>query len=270
MKIYEIDKEYISYLHSFENKVEKSTAEHYRFSRKYLGIVLTVNNFKYFAPLSSTKTHKDYFPSGEIRPSVVPLIRITKSNKDGSISLLGKIQLNNMIPIFNDNLVKLYDLNKEEDIKYKNMVFNQINFINKNVKLITKNANILYNNKIKNLDIGYVKNTVDFTLLEEKALEYDNYIKENSENEKKKEDVSPKNENAKGEKETFVTENKENEKLEPWSKSDLEKNPWDKSEDNPWDKSNSIDDEDMDNPWAEKLQSDKENENSLDNELELD
>lgn len=47
-------------------------------------------------------------------------------------------------------------------------------------------------------------------------------------------------------------------------------NPWDKTEDNPWDKSNSIDDEDMDNPWAEKLQSDKENENSLDNELELD
>ena len=253
MKIYEIDKEYINYLHSFENKVEKSTAEHYRFSRKYLGIVLTVNNFKYFAPLSSTKTHKDYFPNGEIRPSVVPLIRITKSNKDGSISLLGKIQLNNMIPIFNDNLVKLYDLNKEEDIKYKNMVFNQINFINKNVKLIIKNANILYNNKIKNLDIGYIKNTVDFTLLEEKALEYDKYIKENSEKEKKKEEVS-----------------KEDEKIEPWNKSDLEKNPWDKTEDNPWDKSNSIDDEDMDNPWAEKLQSDKENENSLDNELELD
>ena len=63
---------------------------------------------------------------------------------------------------------------------------------------------------------------------------------------------------------------KENEKIEPWNKSDLEKNPWDKTEDNPWDKSNSIDDEDMDNPWAEKLQSDKENENSLDNELELD
>ena len=63
---------------------------------------------------------------------------------------------------------------------------------------------------------------------------------------------------------------KENEKIEPWSKSDLEKNPWDKSEDNPWDKSNSIDEEDKDNPWAEKLQSDKENENSLDNELELD
>ena len=60
------------------------------------------------------------------------------------------------------------------------------------------------------------------------------------------------------------------EKSEPWSKSDLEKNPWDKTEDNPWDKSNSIDNDDVDNPWAEKLQNDKENENSLDNELELD
>ena len=180
------------------------------------------------------KLTKIIFLPGEIRPSVVPLIRITKSNKDGSISLLGKIQLNNMIPIFNDNLVKLYDLNKEEDIKYKNMVFNQINFINKNVKLITKNANILYNNKIKNLDIGYVKNTVDFTLLEEKALEYDNYIKENSENKKNKKMFPRKMKMQKEKKKLFVTENKENEKIEPWSKSDLEKNPWDKTENNPW------------------------------------
>ena len=70
--------------------------------------------------------------------------------------------------------------------------------------------------------------------------------------------------------ENLLNEFKGLEKIEPWNKSDLEKNPWDKTEDNPWDKSNSIDDEDMDNPWAEKLQSDKENENSLDNELELD
>ena len=172
MKIYEIDKEYINYLHSFDNKVENSTAEHYKFSRKYLGIVLTVENFKYFAPLSSTKSYKDYFPDGKIRPSVVPLIRMTKLNKDGSLSLIGKIQLNNMIPIADDKLISIYDLNNEKDIKYKYMVFNQINFINKNKKLITKNANIIYNNKIKNLDIGYVKNSVDFKLLEEKSLEY--------------------------------------------------------------------------------------------------
>ena len=172
MKIYEIDKEYINYLHSFDSRVEKSTAEHYKFSRKYLGVVLNVNNFKYFAPLSSTKSHKDFFPDGKIRPSVIPLIRITHINKDESISLLGKIQLNNMIPVINDNIIKVYDLNKEKDIKYKNMVLNQIEFINKNEKLITKNANILYNNKIKNLDIGYINNTVNFKLLEEKALEY--------------------------------------------------------------------------------------------------
>ena len=269
MKIYEIDKEYINYLHSFDDKVEKSTAEHYKFSRKYLGIVLTVNNFKYFAPLSSTKTHKDYFPNGEIRPSVIPLIRITKSNKDGSISLLGKIQLNNMIPIFNNNLVQLYDLNKEEDIKYKNMVFNQINFINKNVKLIIKNANILYNNKVKNLDIGYIKNTVNFILLEEKALEYDNYLKENAERKKDKEDIPTKNEEIKEEKEVPIEENKAEDKNDPWNKDVTEKNPWEKEEANPWDKSDNIDNSiDENDPWAEKLQNDKENENSMQHELE--
>ncbi len=252
MKIYEIEKEYINYLHSFDNKVEKSTAEHYKFSRKYLGIVLTVNNFKYFAPLSSTKTHKDYFPNGEIRPSVVPLIRITNSNKDGSISLLGKIQLNNMIPIFNDNLVQLYDLNKEEDIKYKNMVLNQIEFINKNEKLITKNANILYNNKIKNLDIGYIKNTVDFILLEEKALEYSNYLKKNSEKEKKKEDFTLKNnEETKEEKETLVKGNKAEDKNEPCRNNASEMISLEKEETISSEKTN---------PWAEKLKKDKDNE----------
>lgn len=184
MKIYEIKEEYINYLHSIDNRVEKATGESYKFSRKYLGIVLEINELKYFAPLSSTKSKKDYFPDGKIRPSVIPLIRITSLNKDGSVSLLGKIQLNNMIPLVNESIVKLYDIEKEIDIKYKNMIYNQINFINKNEKLIKKNAKILYKNKIRNLDIGYIKNTVNFKLLEEKALEYIS-LKENLQDDKK-------------------------------------------------------------------------------------
>lgn len=205
MKIYEIDIKYINYLHSFDDKVENSTAENYKFSRKYLGVLLTINNFKYFAPLSSSKSHKDYFPNGEIRPSVIPLIRITKLNKDGTLSLIGKIQLNNMIPVISEELIKIYDIKNEKDTKYQNMVFNQINFINKNEKLIIKNAHTIYNNKVKNLDIGYVKNSIDFKLLEKKSLEY---LKKN-----KQEKINSEKEKSKREKRSQVRSNsKENER----------------------------------------------------------
>jgi len=35
-----------------------------------------------------------------------------------------------------------------------------------------KCAKIVYNQKIKNIDVGYIKNTVDFRLLEEKLMEW--------------------------------------------------------------------------------------------------
>ena len=59
MKIYELNEEYIDYLHSIDNKVENSKGKDYQFSRKYLGVILEINNFKYFAPLSSSKSTKD-------------------------------------------------------------------------------------------------------------------------------------------------------------------------------------------------------------------
>ncbi|WYE92611.1 type III toxin-antitoxin system ToxN/AbiQ family toxin [Fusobacterium animalis] len=40
-------------------------------------------------------------------------------------------------------------------------------YINK--ELILKNAKKLYQQKIKNMSMGYIKNTVDFLLLEEKG-----------------------------------------------------------------------------------------------------
>ena len=55
IKFYEVDPKYIDYLlpaapHLFQNK--KSTQQN---SRKYIGVVLTINGIDYFAPLSSFK-----------------------------------------------------------------------------------------------------------------------------------------------------------------------------------------------------------------------
>lgn len=66
---------------------------------------------------------------------------------------------------------KIYD-NKEEirvrTRKYLGIVLT----INNNVEKITKNAKIVYNQRIKNENIGYIKNTVNFKLLEEKLEEW--------------------------------------------------------------------------------------------------
>ncbi len=50
----------------------------------------------------------------------------------------------------------------------------ELEFIEKNEEMIKKYASIIYNQKINNYDVSYIKNVVDFKLLEEKCKEYKN------------------------------------------------------------------------------------------------
>lgn len=166
MKLFTIDSNYIDYLKQFDKNVMNHFGDKYNKTRKYIGILLEVNGFKYLAPLSSPKK-TDYLEDGKIRNSIVSLIRIVYENR-----LLGTIKLSNMIPVFNEKVIEYYVLEKETDLKYKDLVFNELKFIYQNKELIIKNANKLYKQKLLNLDIGYIKNTINFKLLEEKAKEY--------------------------------------------------------------------------------------------------
>jgi len=53
-------------------------------------------------------------------------------------------------------------------LKYREIILGELKYINKNSSKIVKNAKIVYSQKFKNLEIGYIKNTVDFKLLEDK------------------------------------------------------------------------------------------------------
>ena len=64
LKLYTVDTDYIRYLFDFDNRVMYWSGDNYKTTRKYIGIVLTVNGFKYFAPLSSHKEN-DYYYLGE-------------------------------------------------------------------------------------------------------------------------------------------------------------------------------------------------------------
>lgn len=94
-----IDSDYCNYLRGFDEKVP------YNFNQKdlrpFVGVLFMVNNYKYFAPLSSPK--KKHLKM----KSKLDFFKID----DGK---LGAINFNNMLPVTDKNIVML-DLN----VKYE-------------------------------------------------------------------------------------------------------------------------------------------------------
>ena len=170
LKLYEVDNNYIDYLKKFDNKVLHHSNPSYNHTRKYLGILFNINEFKYIAPLSSPK-QSDYDSDGKIRSSSKIIIRIIKKQRNNMEELLGTIKLCNMIPICNSKVINEYNLKSETDSRYKNLVQDQLTFINSERHLIIKRAEKLYKKKVKNSPY-YLQNTVDFLLLEKKAKKY--------------------------------------------------------------------------------------------------
>ena len=168
--IYEVSRDYINHLRQVDSKVEKSDGKNYVNERKYLAITLN-NGKEYLIPFSSPKSN-DYEPNGKIRKSIPPIIRITSKDSFGKIQLHGKLKTSSMIPIYSIKEIKKYDITKEKDLKYQELMYNEIKFISKNKDIIKKLANQLYNEKLANLNKGYIKHTVDFKKLEKAALEY--------------------------------------------------------------------------------------------------
>lgn len=87
--------------------------------------------------------------------------------------LYGTLRISNMIPVPITEL-EPYILADETDMKYKQVILGELRYINNNAEKIVKNARIVYTQKIKNIDIGYIKNTINFKLLEEKLKEWNN------------------------------------------------------------------------------------------------
>ena len=163
LNLYSVSDKYIKYLRQFENKIYDNKEEIRTHKRKYLGIVLTVNGFNYYIPMSSPKK-SDYldFEKKIIRKDTKTIIRIHEGGR-----LYGTLRISNMIPVPITEL-EPYFISNENDLKYKEVILGELRYINDNSDKIMKHAKIVYNQKVKNIDIGYIKNTVDFKLLEEK------------------------------------------------------------------------------------------------------
>lgn len=160
---YTVNPSYCEYLRQFDPRVLINYNG--KESRPFIGIVLKIENFNYYAPLTSPK------PKHLSMKNSKDFIKI----KDG---LLGGINLNNMIPIHKSCLTmvdfKLYDSDSEAEIKQKKLMFKQWMWCNSNVDRIIKNSKNLYRTITTdtNGNNSLAARCCDFKLLEEKYLEY--------------------------------------------------------------------------------------------------
>lgn len=161
LRVVKIDLEYCNYLRKFDSRVPYNYGN--KESRPFIGVLFTVNNLKYFAPLSSLKP-KHLKIKGKI-----DLLKI-----DGGH--LGVINFNNMIPV-TDNNIELIDLNKKTSNKVEK---NYLILLNKQLYWLNRNIDILHNRSQK-LYYSYVNNKLpstihnrccNFSLLEIKCNEY--------------------------------------------------------------------------------------------------
>ncbi len=157
LRLYRIDIEYIKYLYSFDNRIQynPNQIDEYTKRRPYLGIVLEVDNFKYFVPLEHPRINHQKMKNN------VYIFKI----HNGKYGILG---FNNMIPVKVDDLIE-FDINKENEA-YKQILISQYHFCNKHIKEIQERAKTTYRKSQEN---GFFKRVCcNFKLLEEKCKEY--------------------------------------------------------------------------------------------------
>ena len=156
-KFYEVDSKYIKYLK--ENGDEKIPNIDYKKHKKFFcGIVLTINNFNYFAPVSSynKKAHTAFL--------------IMDEDKDSkALKPISSLRFSFMFPCPIEYLSQK-DFSKE-DVKYQSLLRKELHYCNVNREKIKKIASDVYKLGLKE-NTRKRFNICDFKRLEEKCLEY--------------------------------------------------------------------------------------------------
>ena len=151
--------------------------------RPYIGFLIKLNDHNYFLPLSSSDP-QDYDKGGKLRSSTQTILRMI--NKKGEY--LGKILLNNMIPVPESEIQKIslekkeFTGKKEQDVlilsenMYKDLLIDELNWIKGNLLEIKAKSKRLYSAKTNDNNEeywknrrkpGYLKATVDFKRIEQ-------------------------------------------------------------------------------------------------------
>ena len=157
LEIYEIDSAYIEYLAGFEEHLFRNKKITQNFSRKYIGIILEINGFEYFAPLSSFK------PKHKRLCETVDFIKI---------GIYAVINLNNMFPA-SLTLCKSVKIENIKNEHYRDLVRAEYRIIKQKTEQIINNAKDVYTHKMINDGSSKLSQRCnDFKMLEIKCKEY--------------------------------------------------------------------------------------------------
>lgn len=168
LRWYIADKEYVNYLRKFDKKVEN--IEYNSKLKPYIGILININNFNYYVPISSAKEKHYKIKEG------MDFVKIIQNDK-----IIGVLNINNMIPITDSNVKELKykdieeyrEFNSDKDKKlYIAFLSLELGLINDKMEKIKKNAMKIYNEKINNPESNVSKRCCNFKLLEKVSVNY--------------------------------------------------------------------------------------------------
>ena len=154
LRIYKVNDSYIRYLHSRDSKVQYNKNA----KRPYVGVVFSFGGYKYFVPMESPKPNHANIKSGK---------HILKL-KNGEYGILG---FNNMIPVHKDALIE-YDINAEQDEKYRRLLQRQIAVCNRMKADIINHAQMTYYEVVNKKNSFYANISCDFKVLERACKAY--------------------------------------------------------------------------------------------------
>ena len=157
LKFYEVDSEYIKYLRvNGDQKIPN--IEYEKHKKFFCGIVLTINNFNYFAPVSSynKKVHTSF-------------LIMDKDRETKKLKAISSLRFSFMFPCPIEYLSQK-DFSKEDE-KYKILLRKELHYCNTNREKIKKMANEVYKLGLNEKNRQKF-NICDFKKLEEKCLEY--------------------------------------------------------------------------------------------------
>lgn len=154
--LFDANEDYINFLvpyalHLFHNKTESE-----KFTRKFIGILLSINDTEYFAPLSSFKEKHRKMKNS------LDLIKIEN---------IAVINLNCMFPL-PEKCRKYVEINKIADPQYKALLQIEYRFIRSNQDKIRKNAQELYKQVTENPNTKLAKRCNNFKNLEEVSKKF--------------------------------------------------------------------------------------------------
>lgn len=150
LKFYDIDRDYIRYLKTFDHQVPD--IDYSTFNKFFCGIVLRMGEFDYFAPVTSlTKQQRT---------------NLLIYDKGRAIS---SIRFSFMVPAFAD-MLSLTDFGSQPQA-YQDLVNTEIQYCNRNVKAVYKRAREVYAIGVNSKHpLHYT--CCKFELLEKASLQY--------------------------------------------------------------------------------------------------